>query len=145
MSLAMTKDEREAFLADVHVGILSVTEDGRGPLTLPIWYSYEPGGELRIITDPDSRKGKLLQKAGRFSLCVQSEAVPYKYVTVEGPIVAIDKADVERDGRPMAWRYLGKEIGDQYIEATRSENANGVVVRMKPRHWASGDYAKQYG
>ena len=50
MSLAMTKEEREAFLADVHVGIISVAEDGHGPLTVPVWYSYEPGGEVRIIT-----------------------------------------------------------------------------------------------
>ena len=47
MSLAMTKQERETFLADLHVGIISIPEDGRGPLTVPIWYSYEPGGELR--------------------------------------------------------------------------------------------------
>jgi nitroimidazol reductase NimA-like FMN-containing flavoprotein (pyridoxamine 5'-phosphate oxidase superfamily) len=50
MSFAMTKEEREAFLADVHVGVISVAEDGHGPLTVPVWYSYEPGGEVRIIT-----------------------------------------------------------------------------------------------
>ena len=33
MSLIMTKQERETFLADVHVGIISISEDGRGPLT----------------------------------------------------------------------------------------------------------------
>jgi len=31
MSLAMTKEEREAFLADVHVAVISVAEDGHGP------------------------------------------------------------------------------------------------------------------
>ena len=47
MSLAMTRQEREGFLASVHVGIISIAEDGRGPLTVPIWYAYEPGKELR--------------------------------------------------------------------------------------------------
>jgi nitroimidazol reductase NimA-like FMN-containing flavoprotein (pyridoxamine 5'-phosphate oxidase superfamily) len=47
MSLAMTPEEREAFRADVHVGIISIADEGRGPLTVPIWYAYEPGGELR--------------------------------------------------------------------------------------------------
>src|ERR687891_2858918 len=88
MSLTMTKEEREAFLADVHVAVISVAEDGHGPLVVPIWYSYEPGGEVRIITGRASRKGKLLERAGRFSLCVQTETLPYKYVSVEGPIVA---------------------------------------------------------
>jgi ABC transporter substrate binding protein len=50
MSLTMTKEEREALLADVHVAVISVEEDGYGPLVVPIWYSYEPGGEVRIIT-----------------------------------------------------------------------------------------------
>jgi hypothetical protein len=37
MSLAMTKQEREAFLAEVHVGVISIPEPGRGPLTVPVW------------------------------------------------------------------------------------------------------------
>ena len=100
MSLRMTKEEREAFLADVHVAVISVAEDAHGPLVVPIWYSYEPGGEIRIITGRTSRKGKLLERAGRFSLCVQTETLPYKYVSVEGPIVAVEAADLERDRRP---------------------------------------------
>ena len=61
MSLAMTREEREAFLAEVHVGVVSIADPERGPLTVPIWYAYEPGGELRIVTDRDSRKGWLLE------------------------------------------------------------------------------------
>ena len=34
MSLAMTRSEREAFLAALHVGVISISESGRGPLTL---------------------------------------------------------------------------------------------------------------
>src|SRR6266545_2274434 len=119
MALTMTKEEREAFLADVHVAVISVAEDGHGPLVVPIWYSYEPGGEVRIITGRTSRKGELLERAGRFSLCVQAETLPYKYVSVEGPIVAVEAVDLERDGRPLARRYLGTELGDRYIEDTR--------------------------
>src|SRR5205809_447653 len=100
MSLTMTKEEREAFLADIHVAVISIAEDGHGPLVVPIWYSYEPGGEVRIVTGRASRKGKLLERAGRFSLCVQTETLPYKYVSVEGPIVAIEAADLDRDKRP---------------------------------------------
>lgn len=146
MSLKMTKAEREAFLADLHVGIISVADEGRSPLTVPIWYSYQPGREVRIITDKSSRKGRLLERAGRFTLCVQTETPPYKYVTVEGPITATEKSDVERDGRPMAHRYLGPEVGDQYIDATRGEREAGhsVVIRMQPERWLTADYAKEY-
>jgi len=147
MSLAMTKDEREAFLADLHVGVISIPEPGRGPLTVPIWYAYEPGGELWVVTDRDSRKGRLLAGAGRISLCAQSEAPPYQYVSVEGPIVAIEPSDRERHARPMARRYLGAELGDRYVEATAGERdaaGGSVVVRVRPERWLTVDYRKQF-
>ena len=52
MSLAMTKEERETFLADLHVGIISIPEEGRGPLTVPIWYLYEPYEEMVRVVRP---------------------------------------------------------------------------------------------
>jgi nitroimidazol reductase NimA-like FMN-containing flavoprotein (pyridoxamine 5'-phosphate oxidase superfamily) len=142
MTLTMTKDEREAFLADLHVAVISVADDGHGPLVVPIWYAYDPGGEVRIITGRTSRKGELLERAGRFSLCVQTEALPYKYVSVEGPIVAIEVADLERDRRPLAHRYLGAELGDRYIANTRDAVGN-MLFRMRPERWLTVDYAKE--
>jgi nitroimidazol reductase NimA-like FMN-containing flavoprotein (pyridoxamine 5'-phosphate oxidase superfamily) len=147
MSLIMTKQEREAFLAAVHVGIISISEDGRGPLTVPIWYAYDVGGDLRIMTGRESRKGRLLARAGRFSLCVQTESAPYKYVSVEGAIVSTETADIERDLRPLARRYLGNEMGDRYVEETRnlSTHADNVLIRMRPERWLTTDYSKENG
>jgi nitroimidazol reductase NimA-like FMN-containing flavoprotein (pyridoxamine 5'-phosphate oxidase superfamily) len=147
MSLAMSRKEREAFLAGVHVGVISIAEEGRGPLAVPIWYGYAPGGELFVVTERDSRKGRLLREARRLSLCAQTETPPYKYVSVEGPIVSIAPSELERDERPLAHRYLGRELGDRYIEATggAAGRANNVVVRMRPERWLSTDYSKQFG
>src|SRR5437870_8034013 len=131
----MTRQERESFLADLHVGIISITEEGRGPLTVPIWYSYGPDGEVRVVTGRTSRKAQLLRRAGRFSLCAQTETPPYKYVSVEGPIVAIEPANLERDRRPLAHRYWGVRTGDRYIERTRAETVENVLVRMRPERW----------
>ena len=50
MSLAMSEHERQAFLADVHVGVISIERDDGPPLTVPIWYGYEPGELVWIIT-----------------------------------------------------------------------------------------------
>jgi nitroimidazol reductase NimA-like FMN-containing flavoprotein (pyridoxamine 5'-phosphate oxidase superfamily) len=138
----MTKQERERFLADLHVGIVSVAEEGRGPLTVPIWYSYEPGGEVRVVTGGTSRKAQLLRTARRFSLCAQTDAPPYKYVSVEGPIVAIEPANLERDRRPLAHRYFGVQAGDRYVERTRVETVENVLVRMRPERWFTVDYGK---
>jgi nitroimidazol reductase NimA-like FMN-containing flavoprotein (pyridoxamine 5'-phosphate oxidase superfamily) len=143
MALTMTRQEREAFLAGVHVGIISIAEAGRGPLTVPIWYAYTPGGELRLITGRHSRKGRLLAQAGRCSLCAQTEAPPYRYVSVEGPITAIEAVDVERDLRPLAHRYLGVEEGDGFVEQTRGSQGENILIRMRPQRWLTADYAKE--
>jgi hypothetical protein len=142
MTFAMTRQEREQFLAALHVGIISIAEDGRGPLTVPVWYAYQPGGELRVLTASASRKGRLLERARRFSLCAQTETPPYRYVSVEGPVVAIAPADVERDLRPLARRYLGAEAGDAYIAATRDQHADDVLIRMRPERWLTADFGK---
>ena len=146
MSLTMTKNEREEFLAGLHVGMISIAEPERGPLTVPIWYGYEPGGELWIVTEGDSRKGRLLQKVDRFSLCAQTETLPYKYVSVEGPITSIGPSDIEEHERPMAHRYLNAELGDRYIEATGGAEARSgsILVKMRPERWLTTDYSKQF-
>jgi hypothetical protein len=63
MSTIMTREEREAFLAGVHVGVLSLNQEGGGPLTTPVWYAYKPGGEVQIITERASRKRRAERNA----------------------------------------------------------------------------------
>src|SRR6185436_14818190 len=69
----MSKSEREAFLAETRVAVISIGEGGRGPLTVPVWYHYEPGGVVRFITGGESKKARLMRASGRVSLCVQTE------------------------------------------------------------------------
>ena len=142
MTTRMTNAEREAFLADVHVGVLSMNEPDHGPLTAPIWYAYEPGGEVLLMTGPNSRKGRLLALGTRVSLCAQTEAPPYAYVTVEGPVTAIEP-HTDGDVRPMAIRYLGPELGAQYADAMASAEDASVMVHIRPEHWLTVDYAKE--
>lgn len=144
MSLRMTPAERDAFLMDVHVGIISIEQADAPPLTVPIWYDYSPERGVWVITGRDSQKGRALANAGRFSLCAQVETVPlYKYVSVEGPICETREAELERDRRPMAHRYFGKELGDQYVAGSADEN--NLVFRMTPSRWRTVDYAKLGG
>ncbi len=135
----MTKSEREAFLAMPHIGVISIEAGDRGPLTVPIWYAYEPGGTVKILTGVSSRKAKLIEAAGRFSLCVQRERLPYRYVSVEGPVVSSRPAQTETDSRPMAHRYLGPIAGDEYIGDGQDDS---LVFEMEPQRWSSVDYGK---
>ncbi len=145
MSTIMSREEREAFLADVRVGILSLNQEGRGPLTTPVWYAYEPGGDVQVVTERASRKGKLLEEGQRISLCVQEEAPPYKYASVEGPIIRIEPSDAERHERALAHRYLGPEAGDRYMESVSGDRdaAGSILVHMRPERWLTADYSKE--
>ena len=141
MSLAMTKAEREAFLAETHIGIVSIADPGHGPLTVPIWYAYKPGGQVHLLTGGSSRKARLIRQTGRLSLCVQTETPPYQYVSVEGP-VTIGAPDFERDIRPMAHRYLGEQMGEMYLQLTASERANTILICLTAERWFTADYRK---
>ena len=136
----MTTSEREAFLADVHVGVLAVDEPGRGPMALPIWYRYVDG-VVEIGMHGQSLKARLLHAAGRATLTVQTETAPYRYVSVEGP-VTVDS--LPRDDLEMATRYLGPEIGAWYAEHNPSTEES-VTVTLRPEHWRTHDFAKDMG
>ena len=141
MSLAMSESERQAFLADLHVGVISIERADGPPLAVPIWYGYEPGEVVWVLTAADSLKGRLLEAAGRFSLCAQTEEPPfYRYVSVEGPVVDVSPADLEADRRPLAHRYFGPELGDLYVADTEGEAS--VKYSMRPDRWWSVDYSK---
>ena len=145
MSTAMTQQEKEAFVAAVHVGILSIPREGQAPLTVPLWYGYEAGGEIWFVTGRDSRKGRLLTLGCLVSLCAQDEQPPYKYVTVEGTVSAVKPSEVERDVRPLAHRYLGRERGDRFIATTGGAEAReeNILVCVRPQQWLAADYAKE--
>lgn len=134
----MTQSEREAFLADLHVGVLAIPSAG-APLTAPIWYDYEPGGDIWILTGPTSKKGQLLKEGLQVTLVAQQEAMPYAYVSVEGTVTAIGEPK-DGDTLHMATRYLGEEMGSGYAESNADNGS--VRVHVRPDRWLSVDYAK---
>ena len=140
MSLTMSSSERERFLSALHVGIISIPRASKGPLTVPIWYDYQPGGEVWAITDADSIKGKLLTKASRISLCAQTETAPYQYVSVEGPFTT--RPATQEESLAMAIRYLGEEQGQAYAENSAGGGEGSIVVAIAPETWFSVDYNK---
>jgi len=142
MSLAMSVAEREQFLAGLHVGVLSAVEAvGRAPLTVPVWYHYQAGGQVSVITGRGSRKALAVRGAGRMSLCAQDESLPYRYVTVEGPVVIEELDPAER--LAMARRYLGTDGGDRFVASNPDPDNQMIMLRMVPEHWVSVDYGKQ--
>lgn len=138
--MALTREEREQFLAEPHVAALAVdaVEEGRAPLTVPIWYVYEPGGDLWIMTGRDSRKGAAIAAAGRFSLMVERVAPTVRYVSVEGPAIST-RAATREELVEISTRYLPAEKVDAYVDFAWKEHGEQVVVHLRPEHWLSSD------
>ncbi|MET8771035.1 pyridoxamine 5'-phosphate oxidase family protein [Streptomyces sp. NPDC004658] len=137
--MTLSIEERQRFLAQPHIGALSVVErPDRAPLTVPIWYQYTPGGELWVRTGADSRKARAIRTAGRFSLMVQRTEPTVRYVSVEGPVTGTAPDSRERSWE-MAARYLPPEKVAAFVEYDRTRLGAHVVVRMRPEHWVSAD------
>lgn len=136
--MALTRDERERFLAEPHVAALAVAEEGRGPLTVPVWYQYEPGGDVWIMTGADSRKAKLIEAAGRFSLLVERVQPTVRYVSVEGPVVATTPATKEQ-AYQLAARYLPADQVEGYVEWAWQDHGAQIVLTLRPERWYSAD------
>ena len=141
----MTESERQEFLAALHVGVLAIERPDGPPLAVPVWYSYEPGGDVEVLTSASSIKGRLAAIAGRASLCAQQEELPYKYVSVEGSleIVELDAEASKAAVVPMAIRYLGEEMGRGY--AATSVGPDDILIRLSAERWFSVDYSKPVG
>jgi nitroimidazol reductase NimA-like FMN-containing flavoprotein (pyridoxamine 5'-phosphate oxidase superfamily) len=142
MWVAMSAAEREEFLAAVHVGVLSVAMGGAGrTMAVPVWYSYQPGGLLTVLTGRRSRKAAAMRAADRSALCVQDDSPPYRYVSVEGPVAREEELD-PAERLAMARRYLGAAGGDRYVTDNPDAGRENVAFRMRPERWLSQDQGK---
>lgn len=137
--MSLSTHEREQFLAEPHIAALSVSAGpDRGPLTVPIWYDYEPGGELWLLTAVESRKAKLIEAAGRFTMMVERLEPSIRYVAVEGPVTRTEPGTHE-----MLWemsaRYLPADKLEGYVKMAEAEHGEQLAVYLRPERWISAD------
>lgn len=138
--LTMSKSARDAFLATLHVGMLAVADDAEGPpIASPVWYSYEPGGDLRISIGSDSVKARLLRSAGRASFCASERTCRTRSSPSKGRSrssrATSDSASCGRG------RYLGDgDLADGYLSSTAEDQT--VVARLTPERWRTRDYSQ---
>ena len=141
--ITMSVSEREAFLAKPFVGVIAIADpdSARAPVSAPIWYGFDPAVGVWVLTGPRSIKGKALHAAQGFTMVVQDDKPPYRYVSVAGPVVEEREAERERDLRVLARRYLGADEGDTYT-ASYKDGSFGHVYVMAPRRWLTNDHSK---
>ena len=123
----MTEAEARAFLAadPPHTGKLATTRlDGR-PHVAPIWFALDGDGSIVFTTFEESLKGRTLRRDPRAALCVDDEAPPFSFVTVEGTVEISEDLDELRrwaDGhrRPVHGRGGGRGLRRPQRRARRA-------------------------
>ncbi|QZA08362.1 pyridoxamine 5'-phosphate oxidase family protein [Mycolicibacter heraklionensis] len=140
MPKAFTETERQQFLADKHIAVLSVAAtDGRPPASVPIWYDYTPGGNILVNTGAGRRKAKLIEQVGAVTLVVQREELPYQYVVVEGTVIDAATPSPLPQREAIAVRYLGEEGGRAF--AANMDGASSVLFTIRPDRWLTADFS----
>jgi hypothetical protein len=136
--MALDQAQQHELLATPLVATLAV-ENGshRGPLVVPVWYAYRPGGDVVMFTGAASRKAAAIRLAGRCSVLVQRDRPTYRYVGIEGTagLTPVD-ADVVRE---IAGRYLSGTALDDYVAEIVADPGAFVTVTLTPRHWVSAE------
>lgn len=139
---AFSERERQEFLQDTRVAVLSVAaENGRPPASVPIWYDVTTDGLIRINTGAASRKARLIEQAGVVTLVVQREEPPYQYVVVEGTVVQTEKPAPLDARNEIAIRYLGDEGGRAFVRAMG--DSASVLFTVRPDKWLTADFSDE--
>lgn len=142
MARPLTSAEQQDFLAQPHVGVLSVDGGGeRPPHTVPVWYTYSPGGNITFFTGTQGQtahKTTLLERAGKLSFNVQLPRYPYKFVTAECTVVSADRQPTVEDVFAITSRYLPEDVARGVAEGEVANPAGTFVLfTARPDRWLS--------
>jgi PPOX class probable F420-dependent enzyme len=133
----MTEAEAWAFLAGEppHTGKLATTRlDGRAHVA-PIWFVVDDG-TLVFTTFEESLKGRTLRRDPRAALCVDDEAPPFSFVTVEGVVeIAEDLEALRHWATIIGGRYMGTDRAEAY--GARNGVPGELLCRLRPNRIAS--------
>ena len=98
---------------------------------MPIWYQYTPGGEPWVLTGNGSRKHRLIETQGEFTLMADRVEPTVRYVAVDGPVSRIEPGTDEQLVE-LTKRYLPPDKVDAYLEFARREHGESVAIYLKP-------------
>lgn len=131
----LSRDQCLAFLrAPVRPALLATTRADGGPHVAPVWYDVDDDDTILFNTGADTVKGKAIRRTGKVALCVQDEAPPFSFVSVEGDATVIDDLDQVRAwAARIGGRYMGADRADEF--GARNGVPGELLVRVTPRRF----------
>ena len=131
MSRRMDHDEWRAFLVEgTRTGKLAVTRKNGMPHVVPIWFVLD-GDDVVSTTGESVVKAKALRRDPRAALCVDLEAPPYNFVTIEGTVQLSDDLDeMLKWATKIGARYMGADRAEEF--GRRNAVVGEIMVRLTP-------------
>ncbi len=127
----MSRQEWHAFLAEgTRTAKLALTRADGQPFVVPVWFALE-GDDLVFTTAASTLKARALARDSRVALCVDLEAPPYAYVSIQGRAVTSDDlSEVRRVATIVGGRYMGGERAEEF--GARNGVPGELAVRVTP-------------
>ena len=72
---------------------------------------------------------------------MQDESAPYRYVSVEGPVVAVEDPVPAATRAWLAQRYLDEPSASAYLAANKHQLVEDVAFQMRPQRWRTADFS----
>src|SRR5438552_4416423 len=145
--IALTPEERQAYLRDSHTIILSTLDRQGYPHSVAMWYVVDPDGTVLMTTFAKSQKALNLRRDPRCSLLVESGR---KYKDLKGLLVrgrATLEADTERvlDLLERVHEKYNRGPAAGLRDAMRHQASKRVLIRVRPERVSSWDHRKLGG
>lgn len=135
---SLSDEARQEMLAQPHTAILSIPNGRSAPFSSPIWYIYEPGGDISIIIHEQSLKARRMTEGVEVSLTVDV-ADPTQWVSVEGPVTSVRQTDFEPDMKELTERYVEGPDREAFIAGYRPVASEMIRVTIRPERWRGND------
>lgn len=94
----MDPDEVDEFLGAGGTGVLSLSEDGAAPHSVPVSYGYDPAERVfyfRLAVGPDSEKGDVTDRPGTFVSYRDEDG--WESVVARGRLMAVEEAEAPNE------------------------------------------------
>ncbi len=131
MPAPMTEAVRR-FLEKPNFAVLATRSRSNRPQATPVWFLYD-GGYIVINTSRGRAKLRNVERHPEVALAIVDRDDPYRYVQIQGKVVALDAKNGARDIDRLSQRYAGRPY--PYPRGDRPENR--VTIRIEPERIAA--------
>ncbi len=136
----MTDSELESFLNSAPIARLgTLNPDGTIHLAA-LWFKYVDG-EIVIGTQDKTSKIRNIKRNPNVTVLIDNETPPFRGVLIYGQ-AELDYDDVLAKRIAIFEKYMPSENAREAVEGLASA-FTPVVIRIKPQHISSYDYAKE--